>query len=176
MKYMPIISLIFGFVGIIANAIIFWQKDREKLLLFKLFADIVWTIHYGLICAWTGAVTCGISIIRETVFLNKKHRWAQSNLWLIFFCALSLSYGIVTWKNILNILPVCGALLSVVSFAVGKPSLSRILQIIISVMFLLYDIYVVSYAGIINEFCTLTSVMLALIFLNKNQLHLRNSD
>lgn len=173
MKYTAIISLICGIVGTIVNAIIFWQKNREKLLLFKLFADIVWTIHYGLIFAWTGAITCGISIIRETVFLNKKHKWAQSNLWLIFFCAFSLSYGIAAWENTLNILPICGAILSVVSFSVGKPTLSRILQIIISIMFLIYDIYVISYAGIINEICTLTSVMLALIFFNKNQLLLK---
>lgn len=159
--------MIFGLVGIIANMIIYWQKNRKNMLFAKLFADIVWTAHYSLLGAQMGAVTCGISILRETVFLNKKHRWAQSNLWLILFVIISAGFGIVGWKNVINIFPIIASILSVVSFAIGKPSLSRLLQIVISVLFLVYDIYVMSYAGIINEFCTLTSVAIALVYFRK---------
>lgn len=167
MKYFTLLTMAFGLTGIIANMIIYWQKDREKLLFAKLFADIVWTAHYSLLGAPTGAVTCGISILRETVFLNKKHRWAQSNLWLILFILISATFGIVSWKNVINIFPICASILSVFSFAIGKPGLSRILQIIISVLFLAYDIYVMSYAGIINEVCTLTSVAIALVYFKR---------
>lgn len=169
MTCLIILSTIFGVVGIIANMIIYWQKSREKMLSFKLFADVVWTAHYGLLGAQTGAVTCGISILRETVFLNKKHRWAQSNLWLILFVLISVGFGIAGWKNAINLFPLLASILSVISFAIGKPGLSRILQIVISVLFLVYDIYVMSYAGIINEVCTLTSVVIALFFFWKNK-------
>lgn len=164
MNSLTIISTVFGAIGIIANTIIFWQKDRKKLLFAKLIADVVWTAHYGLLCAYTGAITCGISIIRETVFINKKRRWAQSNLWPILFVLISAVFGIVSWKNIINVLPICASILSVISFAIGKPNITRKFQLIISVLFLTYDIYVMSYAGIINEVCTLTSVAIALLF------------
>ncbi len=163
MMSLMMFSTCFGILGIAANIAIFWQKDRKRLLTVKLIADIVWTVHYALLRAWTGAATCGISIIRETVFLNKKHKWAKSRLWFVFFVLLSVVSGMVTWKNIVNILPVCAAILSVISFAVAKPHLTRIFQIFISVSFLLYDIYCMSYAGMINEFCTLTSVVFALL-------------
>lgn len=164
MSCLTILSTIFGIIGIIANTIIYWQKDREKLLFAKLFADIVWTAHYSLLGALTGAVTCGISILRETVFLNRKYRWAQSNLWLILFVVISVGFGIAGWNNVINIFPIIASLLSVISFAIGKPNITRLLQIVISVLFLGYDIYVVSYAGIINELCTLTSVAIALFY------------
>lgn len=167
MKGLIILSTIFGVIGIIANVIIYWQKDREKLLFAKLTADIVWTVHYSLLGALTGAVTCGISIVRETVFLNKKHRWAQSNLWLILFVLISTVFGLASWKNIINAFPLCASILSVISFAIGKPRLARLLQIIISVLFLTYDIYVISYAGIINEICTLISVVFALFYFRR---------
>lgn len=167
MSYLTLLSMIFGAAGIIANIIIYWQKDREKLLFAKLIADIVWTIHYSTLCAWTGSITCGISIIRETVFLNKKHRGAKSNLWLILFIIISAVSGIVTWKNVINIFPICASILSVISFALGKPKITRLLQIIISVLFLVYDIYVVSYAGIVNELCTLISVAAALFYFGR---------
>lgn len=167
MIYLSVISTVFGIVGIIANTVIFWQKDGKRLLLVKLFADIVWTAHYGLIGARTGAATCGISIIRETIFLNKRHRWAKSKLWLLLFVALSILSGLITWKNIINILPVCASVLSVISFAVAKPRLTRLFQVFISISFLLYDIQCLSYAGMINEFCTLISVLSALLYFAK---------
>lgn len=167
MKALKLLSVAFGFVGIIVNMIIYWQKNRNKMLFAKLFADIVWTVHYSLLGALTGAVTCGISILRETVFLNRKYRWAQSNLWLIFFVIISAGFGIAAWKNVINIFPIIASILSVISFAIGKPSLSRMLQIIISVLFLAYDIYVMSYAGIINEVCTLTSVVIASFYFRR---------
>ncbi len=164
MDYLWIISCCFGVVGVVVNAIIFWQKNREKLLSVKLIGDVVWTLHYALISAWTGAATCGISIAREIVFLNRQHRWARSNLWLIFFMALSVLAGVLTWQNIFNLLPVCASVLSVVSFFIGKPRLSRIFQIFISIMFLLYDIHCLSYAGMVNEACTLTSIFISIIY------------
>lgn len=169
MKCLTILSTVFGVMGIIANTIIYWQKNREKLLFAKLFADIVWTVHYSLLGATAGSVTCGISILRETVFLNKKHRWAQSNLWLILFILISATFGIISWKNVINIFPIIASILSVISFAIGKPGLSRMFQIVISVLFSVYDIYVMSYAGIINELCTLTSVAIALFYFRRKK-------
>ncbi len=159
-----ILSTLFGVAGIAANTIIFWQRDREKLLFAKLSADIVWTLHYALLGAQAGAATCGISIVREIVFLNRKHRWAKSNLWLALFVALSILSGILTRTSFLSILPILASILSVIGFSIGRPHLTRILQIFISVMFLIYDIYVISYAGMINEIFTLSSVVLALLY------------
>lgn len=161
--YSVILSTIFGVAGIALNMAIFWQNKRKKLLLVKLVADIVRTLHYGMIFAWTRAVTCGISIIRETVFLNKKHKWAKSKLWAVAFVTLSVISGIITGKSIVSVLPVCASVLSVISFSIAKPHLTRTFQIFISVAFLIYDIYCLSYAGIINEVCTLTSVAFALL-------------
>lgn len=167
MKFSVILSTLFGVVGIIANVIIFWRTDREKMLFSKLFADIVWTAHYSILGARTGAAICGISIVREIVFLNKNRKWAKSNLWLLIFVLLSILCGIITYKNIISILPIFASVISVLSFAIGKPNLTRILQIFISGLFLIYDIYVMSFAGIINEFLTLSSVAFALLYFKR---------
>lgn len=163
------LAFFFGAVGIIGNAVIFWQNDRERLLSVKLLCDIVWTVHYSLLGAWTGALTCGISILRETVFLTQKRGRAKSRLWPIVFIAINVLFGIASWKNVVNVFPICASVLSVISFAIGKPKLARILQIVISVLFLSYDIYVLSYAGMINELCTLTSVAVALLYFGRKK-------
>lgn len=45
---LKLISEILGFVGVGLNAVVYQQKKREKLLIFKLISDVVWTFITGL--------------------------------------------------------------------------------------------------------------------------------
>lgn len=124
-------------------------------------ADILWTAHYSLLGAWSGAAVCGIGILRETVFLNKHRKWADSKLWLAFFFLLSIVSASLTWKNAFSILPACASALSILSFWIGKPKLTRVLQLPISISFLIYNIVSLSYTGMVNEVMTLSSLAVA---------------
>lgn len=152
------LSYAFSIGGIIANFTIYRQRDRESLLVTKLISDIVWCIHYILISAGSGAATCGISICREIVFLNKKHRWARHKIWLAVFIACNFVSLFFTWKGIYSILPGCTAIISIIVFWIGNPSIVRRIQIPISVSFLIYNISVGSYMGIVNEVLSLISI------------------
>lgn len=152
------LSYIFSVVGVIANFMIYRQKDRKSLLQKKLFSDIVWCIHYILISAESGAVTCGISICREIVFLNQEHKWAKHKIWIAVFIALNAVALFFTWKSIYSILPGCSAILSIVVFWIGNPNLTRCVQVPISLAFLIYNTIVGSYVGIINELLSLISI------------------
>lgn len=152
------LSYTFGVAGVIANFMIYRQKDRKSLLYKKLFSDIIWCLHYSLIFAVSGAITCGISICREIVFLNKEHRWAKHKIWLAIFIALNAVALFFTWKGVYSILPGCSAIVSIIVFWIGKPNLTRCVQIPISVAFLIYNIMVGSYFGIINELLSLISI------------------
>lgn len=155
---MIILSYIFSVVGIIANFMIYRQKERKSLLRRKLFSDIVWCIHYALISAGSGAATCGISICREIVFLNKEHKWAKHKIWIAAFIALNAVALFFTWKGIYSILPGCSAIVSIIVFWIGNPNLTRCVQIPISLAFLIYNTAVGSYVGIINELLSLISI------------------
>lgn len=157
------LAWIFGIGGIVANILIFQQKNRKNLLRTKLLADISWTIHYSFLAAWSGAAVCGIGIIRESVFLQKPRKWASSPLWLILFFLCSLVSAVLTWKSPFSILPAFASMLSILSFWIGNPKLTRWLQIPISLSFLAYNVTVVSVTGILNEALTLTSIIIAFI-------------
>lgn len=155
---MLIVSYVFSIAGVIANFLIYQQKDRKSLLGVKLFSDIVWCIHYVLISAGSGAVTCGISICREIVFLSNSPRWAKSKLWLIFFMVCNAILLFFTWKGIFSILPGCASMISFLVFWIGNPSLARHVQVPISASFLIYNTFAGSYMGIINELLSLVSI------------------
>jgi hypothetical protein len=163
MTVYEILSLSFGFLGIILNALIFQQKSRENILKFKLASDFMWAFQYMFKSAFSGMAISCIGIIRETVFLNKKHRWAQSKLWLVLFLVLSLISPIVTWKGYSSLLPMAASLISVFSFWLSRPLLTKWLAYPICAAQLSYAVIFMLPMGILNEIITLVSTTIGLI-------------
>ena len=83
-----ICSVIFGGCGIIANATIYQQKKRQKILWFKLVSNILWSAHYLFLFAYAGMGVCLIGVVRESIFINKDKKWAKSKIWLVIFLFL----------------------------------------------------------------------------------------
>lgn len=160
---MIIFVWVFGVGGVFANFMIYQQTSREKLLLNKLIADCLWTLHYILLGAVSGAFVCAIGILREFVFLNKRKKWAQGKRWLMLFLLLSILSAVLTWKNGFSVLPTIASILSVFSFWKGNPTWTKILSFPILVCFMTYNIFSLSYAGIINEILVLISTAIGII-------------
>lgn len=157
---MIIASYIFGFLGILCTIIIYQQKSRKNLLISKLVSDVVWFLHYFFLGAYSGAAIAVIGMVRELVFVNKDKKWGRSILWLPVFIIISIVCTILTWKNVFCIFTCIASILSVISFYIGIPKISRILSFPISGCMLTYDIANLSIAGIINEIMSLTSSLI----------------
>ena len=160
-----ILASVVGALGIGANVWIYQQKTGKRLLVFKLISDVLWALHYLLLGGFSGAAIASIGIIRESIFLHQKYKWAQSRLWLLLFVGLAVGSAALTWQSPMSILPAVASLLSVFGFWRNKPTLSKILAFPISFCMLTYDIYVWSYMGIANEAFTLVSATVAVILL-----------
>ena len=154
---------VMGVLGIGANAIIYQQKTGSRLLLWKLISDIFWALHYFILGAYSGAAIACVGIVRESIFMNKRHAWARSQLWLLLFAALSVTSTALTWKSAMNIFPGLAALISVFGFRMAIPRLSRFLALPISACMLTYNIYVLSYVGIVSEILVIISAIFALV-------------
>ena len=73
---MHTIGQFIGFVAIFVSLFIYTQSNRKKIIIFKLFADILWALHFFLIGTLTGSATTGISVIREFFFIKfKRNKW-----------------------------------------------------------------------------------------------------
>ncbi len=165
-----ILSLVFGFFGIILNALIFQQKTREKILYFKLASDFMWTLQFFFKGAYSGMAIALIGILRETVFLNSKHKWAQSKLWLVLFIVLSLISPIVTWNGFWSLFPMAASIISVICFWLSKPLLTKVLAYPICFCQITYGIKWLIPMTILNEVITLCSTTIGLIRYKKNEL------
>ncbi|MEE1245106.1 MAG: YgjV family protein [Acutalibacteraceae bacterium] len=159
-----IIAQIFGIGAMIALFSIYQQTERKKLITAKLCADVCWVIHYLCLGAVGGAIPNFVGIFRELVFVNRKDKnRADKIIWPVAFIAVNLILGIITMKSYINLLPITASVFVTVSLWLKNPTLTKIISFPVSVSFLIYDCFVHSWVGVINESLSLISILIAMI-------------
>jgi hypothetical protein len=161
---MNIIAQLFGIGAMVSLFLIYQQKSRKKLIATKLSADIFWVAHYFCLGATAGMIPNFVGIFRELIFINRKtKKWASIILWPILFILINWALGLRTFDSWFNFLPITASTFVTVSLWIDNPRLTKLISIPISVAFLVYDIFVGSYIGIINESIAISSIILYFI-------------
>lgn len=158
---MSILSQLFGIGAMISLFLIYQQKSRKRIILAKLCADICWSIHYLCLGGIAGMIPNVIGIFRELIFINRKSKkWASLFIWPILFIIINFALGFRTFHSWYNILPITASCFVTVSLWIDNPKLTKIISIPVSTAFLIYDIFIGSYIGIINESVAIISIII----------------
>jgi len=166
-----IISQIIGFVIIIENFFIFFQKKRYKILFFKLLSDVMNVFQNVLARTFTGAAINVIAIGRESVFyFRDKKKWASSKFWLYFFAIIvflspfvSSGAEFFSYVFFVSFLPAIGSVFMVVGFFVLNPHMTRILGFIAMTLWIVYYILLGNYIQIVSTGINILSIVIGLI-------------
>jgi hypothetical protein len=161
---MQIIAWIFGLGAMVALFSIYQQTSRKRLLCSKLCADVCWVVHYFCLGGYGGMVPNFVGIFRELVFVQRdKKRWA-SGVWVpIIFILINWGIGISTFSRPINILPIAASTFVTVSLWLRRPRLTKLISVPVSLTFLVYDILIGSYIGVVNESIAILSIFLSFI-------------
>lgn len=169
MDTLEIIAQLFGVCAMICLFLIYQQKSRKGILLFKLSADVLWSVHYFLLGAYAGMIPNSVGILRELIFINRKDKkWARYIFWPIIFILINFGLGLRTFNSFYNVLPITASAFVTVSLWIDNPKLTKLISIPISASFLIYDIYVDSYIGILSESIAICSIILSFLKEKKN--------
>ncbi len=170
---MEIVAQIIGILALSHAVTSFQLKTHKMILLFQLIATALFVVHYALLEAHTGAILNAVAMIRSVVFINKDKAWAKNIAWLIFFCAVSIGTGVLTWDgSIISILPVFGMLFTTVAFWIKNPKYVRMTAFPSSPLWLVYNIRCQAFGGAITEVINMISIIVAMIrldFIKKKQ-------
>lgn len=105
-----------------------------------------------------------VGIFRELLFMRREDKkWANSIFFPILFICISWVLGIRTFQTPINILPIAASTFVTVSLWCRKPRLTKIISVPVSLTFMLYDFFVGSYVGIVNEGIAIISILLYFI-------------
>lgn len=162
------LATVFGLGAMISLFLIYQQKKRSNMLFCKLSADIFWILHYFTLGATAGMIPNFVGIFRELVFINrKKHKWANTPLWALLFIAVNFTLGICSFEKWYDIVPIIASSFVTVSLWIDNPVLTKIISIPVSTAFFIYDIFVLSYVGMINECIAICSIVIYFLKIRK---------
>lgn len=150
-----------GLVAMLFFILSFQSNNKKRILTFQGISAGVFTLHFVLLGAYTGAGMNAIEIGRNLILLKfENSRWKP--VWVTIFFLLFIAIGIITWQNTWGLLPIFGQCLATLTLSFKKPRYIRFLFVPVSLLWLVYNIVSLSIAGILTESINLLSLAVAI--------------
>ena len=100
--------------------------------------------------------------------MNNDKKIFKSRLWLILFLIINWVSAALVWKGLYCFLPALVSTLGTFSFWQKNMTVARVIAIVNNVLMFTYDVYVLSYMGMIGEALVFLSVISALLIQRYN--------
>ena len=154
-----------GFCAMTLGILSFQRKTRVSILAFQMIASTLWALQFLLLGGYTGALQNVLCIIRGIVLMQKgKHKWASSYYTLagIILCFAASGFITIGIEGAWALLPIAGSIASSAAQFATKEKTLRKLSLIVSPLWLIYNVHTLSVAGIVCETFTIISIFIAL--------------
>lgn len=143
-------------VAMIVAISAYQTNTRKAILLLGMTASLLWSAHFFLLGAATGAALNLLSTVRTYIYLKIKP--GKHNRWIMWsFAGLLVIATILTWHGAISLLPLVGSMFSVLGDWQKKPKYIRRLNFGSSPPWLVYNVISGSYPGITVEILKMTS-------------------
>lgn len=159
-------NIIIQAIGLIGTALFFLSfqcKSNKNLFRVQFLSYLFYTVHLILL----GAITGGISYIINTFrsfCLGSKIEFARSKKMCVIICIMQLIALAITWSGWISLLPVAANIAATVGGYTHNARKIRIVGMFVnSPLWIIYDIIVGSWAGILDEVVSEISMIISII-------------
>lgn len=160
---MYLAAQIIGFVAFGISLFTYHKEDKVKILSNALVVNFLKLIHYLLLGEYSGCATKIIAIIRDFfVILKEKYTILSSKLFLWLFVLLYVIISVVTYDELLSLLPIIAAFSYMFVIWDGDDIKIRRIALLGYLLWLGYDVFVFSISGILSNIVSILSVSLAI--------------
>ena len=152
-----------GLVGTLLFFVSFQYRDNKKLFRVQFLSYLFYTVHLLLLGAFTGGLSYIINTFRS-LCLGSNWKFAQSKTMCWIICGMQFAVLIITWNGWLSVLPVTANIAATIGGYTHNPRKIRIAGMFInSPLWIIYDIIVGSWAGILDEVVSEASMIISII-------------
>ena len=153
-------------IGLIGTALFFMSyqcKSNKNLFRVQFLSYLFYTTHLILLGAITGGISYIINGIRSFC-LGSKIEFLRSRKLCVIICMLQLMTLIITWSGWLSLLPVAANIASTIGGYTHNARKIRIAGMFVnSPLWIIYDIIVGSWAGILDELVSEGSMIISIV-------------
>lgn len=146
MLWIQLIGL-FGFAFVILS---FWFKEKKQIIFMQIIANVFLSIHYYLLGAMSGGLICLVTVIRNMFLYNKEDK-KTIIFYGIIFSIIFILVGMLMYDGFVSLIPIIATIFYTYLLLKEDPNDIRLGNVLVSFMWMIYNLFVNSYIGIINE-------------------------
>lgn len=165
-----VLSQIFIIINYVLLMATYQVKSRKTILIFNFGAIVVTGLSYVFLSAWSGLAMVFVAMIRNIIFMidekknGKSEKITKKDIVILFILyAISIISAIYTYEGFLSLMSVFATMLYTYSVWQKKTSIYKILGIPVGIIWIIYNIYIVSIFGIILEVVLLISAAVGVV-------------
>ena len=158
-----VIAQIFGILGIISSVLSMQLKERKHILIVLFLLNLFSALNFVFLGNMTSAYICffaEIEMIINTIFELKNKSVPKFIVGL--YIIINIALGMITYKSIIDILPIACALIYCGTILTKKETNIRKLMLANQSTWLVFDIIVKAYAFSISNILTIVSTLIAM--------------
>lgn len=164
MEVMFILAQILAIVGFALTTLSLQFKKKSSILGMQIASNVAYMFEYICLGAFSGGITFVIGTIRNiTYYILEKKKYKPNLIVLFTFIILLVLGGILTYENLISILPIIAVVIWTIVSWQEHPKWMRVGEAFICVIWIIYDLIVGAYTGMITEFIILGSSIIGII-------------
>ena len=149
-------------VGILAWLMLilsYYRKDTNRILVFQIIGTFLYCLHYYLLGAYSGLFICAF----EVIFDYGYYKTNKDKYIYILSIPIRIFGGLIGFKKIVDVFPIIASLID--GYSLTKRKKIVVVGAIISyTLWVIYDICVMSYSGVLTDGLVVLSNLFILLF------------
>lgn len=138
------------------------QCKKTKILDYTVAAGLFSVLHYLFLSAWSGVLSKAVSSVRSAIADYETRHHKNYKLLPFAFVFAYIVLGVPTFDSPYSLLPIIAPSAYTIAIYFGNVSQIRYTALFSSVLWLIYDIFVFSVAGIVTELIFMLNIFVAI--------------
>ena len=142
------------------------ENNTKKIFLYNGIYNLLCSVQYFLLGAFTGGICSILAIVRNIIFLMCKNKKTLFVVLPIYFLAVIL-ISIGEFDGLISVIPILLIMMYSTALAIGNVYLLKYVIILVMLLEMFYDYYCKAYVGILVCLVDIVIVSISIVKLKK---------
>lgn len=166
---MEILGQIIGILATVITALSYQMNTKKSLLLTQSLATALTCISYLFLGASAGFALNIVCLVRNGCFYYLKEGQTPIYISTAILATAMVVLGAFSWQGPISLLMIIALAVNTVFLSLGKPQILRYSILLTSSMILIYNIYVFTIGGMLNESIAIGSSLIGILRFRKGK-------
>ena len=166
---MEILGQIIGILATVITALSYQMNTKKSLLLTQSLATALTCISYLFLGASAGFALNIVCLVRNGCFYYLKEGQKPIYISTSILATAMVVLGAFSWQGPISLLMIIALAVNTVFLSLGKPQILRYSILLTSSMILIYNIYVFTIGGMLNESIAIGSSLIGILRFRKGK-------